>query len=142
MTFLRSSVMDIPAAAMSHLPVDRSWPDLMPSKGVSTMVCSTPSFLATRSIMSTSNPIVLPWSSFDWNGAYGRWVQVVILPEAMSVTPAAAAPPLVAPEPPPAPPEPPDEPELQAARPKAAAAATTRRERDVEREVTAGALLV
>ena len=69
MAFLRSSVIVMPAAAMSHLPVDRSWPDLMPSNGVSTMACSTPSFLATRSIMSTSKPIVLPWSSLDWNGA-------------------------------------------------------------------------
>src|SRR4051794_31570134 len=58
----------------------------MPSKGVSTIACSTPSFLATRSIMSTSKPTVLPESSLDWNGAYGRWVHTVSLPSAISCT--------------------------------------------------------
>src|SRR5829696_9105021 len=108
----------------------------MPSKGVSTMPCSTPSFLATRSIMSTSNPTVLPESSLAWNGGYGRWVQVISLPGEMRVTPAAAAPPLVAPEPPPEPPESPDGVDPQAVRPNAATAATTTRGRKARRALT------
>ncbi len=66
---MRSSVIDIAAAEMSHLPVAVSCPDLMPSNGVSTIACVTPSFLASRSIMSTSNPTILPVSSGYWNGA-------------------------------------------------------------------------
>src|SRR4029453_17297058 len=114
----------------------------MPSNGVLTIVCSTPSFLATRSIMSTSNPTVLPVSSLDWNGAYGRGGPTGSLPGEMSRTLEALAP-VVAPEPPPAAPlEPPDEPELQAARPRAAAAATTTSGRKAKREVTRDVLLV
>ena len=36
--------------------------------------------------MSTSKPMVLPLSSLDWNGAYGRWVQTVRVPGRMSET--------------------------------------------------------
>ena len=46
----------MPAAAMSHLPELRSAPDLMLSNGVSTISCSTPSFLATRSISVDVEP--------------------------------------------------------------------------------------
>ena len=63
----------------------------------------------------------------------------MILPEAIRVTPAAAAPPLVAPEPPPAPPEPPDG--VGAAGGKAEARRPRRRrraEREATREVTGG----
>ena len=38
-----------------------------------------PSFLAALSTMSTSNPTTLPFCS-NWNGGYGRWVQVVSTP--------------------------------------------------------------
>ena len=69
MAFLRSSVIVMAAAEMSHLPVLVTSPDLMPSKGVSTIVWVTPSFLATRSMMSTSKPTTLPESSGYWKGA-------------------------------------------------------------------------
>ena len=69
MAVLRSSVIDMAAAEMSHLPVAVSWPDLMPSKGVSTMAWVAPTFLASRSIMSTSKPTILPLSSGYWKGA-------------------------------------------------------------------------
>ena len=39
--------------------------------------------------MSTSKPIVLPSSSLDWKGAYGRWVQVVMVPELINAALAA-----------------------------------------------------
>ncbi len=81
--------MDIPAAAASHLPVLVASPDLMPSNGVSMMVCSTPSLAATRSTMSTSNPTILPPCA-DWNGSNGRVVQTVSLPGSMSVALAAS----------------------------------------------------
>ena len=63
----RSGVIVIAAAAMSHLRALRSSPDWMPSNGVSTIACLTPSFFATRSIMSTSKPTILPPCS-NWNG--------------------------------------------------------------------------
>jgi hypothetical protein len=63
----RSGVIVIAAAAMSHLRALRSSPDWMPSNGVSTIACLTPSSLATRSIMSTSKPTILPPRS-NWNG--------------------------------------------------------------------------
>jgi hypothetical protein len=56
----RSGVIVIAAAAMSHLRALRSSPDWMPSNGVSMMSWRTPSSLATRSIMSTSKPTILP----------------------------------------------------------------------------------
>ena len=60
-------LMVMPAAATSHLPELSAVPVLMVSKGVSTIGWVTPSFLATRSIMSTSKPTTLPFCS-DWNG--------------------------------------------------------------------------
>src|SRR6266508_2408116 len=72
----RSGVMVIAAAARSHLPVLRSWPLLMPSNGVSTYFCLTPSSLATSAVRSTSKPTTsLPF--WDSKGAYGRPVQIV-----------------------------------------------------------------
>ena len=81
----------IAAAAMSHLRALRSSPDWMPSNGVSTISCFTPSSLATRSTRSTSKPTILPPCS-NWNGSYGRWVQVVSAPSLIEVDvrPAAA----------------------------------------------------
>ena len=59
-----------------------------------------PSFLAALSTMSTSNPTTFPFCS-NWNGGYGRWVQVVS-------TPALASPEVLeAPAEDPEPPEPP-----------------------------------
>ena len=64
---MRASVIVMPAAATSHLPVLRDWPDSMPSNGVSKIDCLRLSFLATRSIMSTSKPTTVPpW--LYWNG--------------------------------------------------------------------------
>ena len=73
----RSGVIVMAAAAMSHLRALRSSPDWIPSNGVSMISCLTPSFFATRSIMSTSNPTTVPLR-VNWNGRYGRCVQVVI----------------------------------------------------------------
>src|SRR2546421_12122973 len=80
---LRASVIVMPAADRSHWPALKSAPDWMPSNGVSLISCSTPSFLATRSIRSTSKPTTLSpcWNS---NGLYGRPVQFTSLPALIS----------------------------------------------------------
>ena len=68
MTSARASVMVMPAAAMSHLPVDMACPVSMVSNGVLTMSCLRSSFLATRSIRSTSKPTIFP-PSWYWKGS-------------------------------------------------------------------------
>ena len=140
MFFLRSSVIVMAAAARSHLPVLRSCAGLDALERRVDDRLLDPEVLGDQvdqvDVEADRSCLV----SFELE----RRVRQVgagreLARGGISVTPAAAAPPLVAPEPPPAPPEPPEEPELQAARPKAAAAATTTtRERVVMREVTGG----
>src|SRR4051812_32987078 len=92
--------MVMPAAATSHCRVLRNAPVLKFSKGVSRNACLAPSFLAALSTMSTSKPTTFPFCS-NWNGGYGRWVQVVSTPGLASPD-ALCCPPLeLPPEPPP-----------------------------------------
>ena len=69
----------MPAAATSHSPAANTCPEVIAVKSVSTTFWRSLSRRATRSIRSTSKPTTAPRRS-NWNGAYGRWVQVVSTP--------------------------------------------------------------
>ncbi len=89
---LRLSVMVIAAAPASHFLAAKTAPEVICSNSMSTISWVTPSFLATRSMTSTSKPTTLPASSLNWNGLYARCVQTRSLPADTRVGASAAAP--------------------------------------------------
>ena len=67
MTFCRSGVIVMPAAATSHWPVLSDWPDWMPSNAVTTTWTSRSLAAATLSIRSMSKPTI----SFSFSNSKG-----------------------------------------------------------------------
>ena len=85
----RSGVMVIAAAPTSHFLAVKTAPEVICPNSMSMTCWVTPSFLATRSMTSTSKPTIVP-PSVNWNGLYDRCVHTVRLPGLTSETPPAA----------------------------------------------------
>ncbi len=92
MLALRSSVMVIPEATMSHWPALRAAPDSMPSKPVASGASSRSRSAATSPTRAMSKPTISPSFSSS-KGSKGGLVQTVSLPDAMvAIEPSAAVP--------------------------------------------------